>query len=93
MDMPKVGIRELRENLASYLEGGRSFAITRHDQTLGFFVPAQKRSRTEVVAAARAATEEFQRLINSWGATEEELMEEIKEIQKAERKARKHGIA
>jgi hypothetical protein len=33
----KIGMREFRENLAGYLEGGRPLAITRHGETLGFF--------------------------------------------------------
>lgn len=39
METERIGIREFRENLASYLEGGCSGAITRHGETLGFFIP------------------------------------------------------
>ena len=30
METEKIGMREFRENLAGYLEGGRPLAITRH---------------------------------------------------------------
>ena len=42
METEKIGIREFRENLSGYLEGGRALAITRHGETLGFFIPAKK---------------------------------------------------
>jgi hypothetical protein len=45
METVKVGMREFRENLAGYLESGRPLAIMRHGETLGFYIPAQKRSR------------------------------------------------
>lgn len=45
METEKIGTREFRENLAGYLKGGKPLAITRHGETLGFFIPAQKRNR------------------------------------------------
>ena len=36
METEKIGMREFRENLAGYLEGGRPLAITRHGETLVF---------------------------------------------------------
>ena len=50
-----AGMREFRENLAGYLESGKPLAITRHGETLGFFIQAQKRSRKTEVEAMRAA--------------------------------------
>ncbi len=44
MQTDKIGMREFRKNLAAYLEGGPPLAITRHGETLGFFIPAQKRN-------------------------------------------------
>ncbi len=85
MDTEKIGIREFRENLASYLEAGRLLAITRHGETLGFFIPAQKRSRKAEVEAMRAAAKELDTMIASWGASEDELMDEYKEIRQAAR--------
>lgn len=85
METEKIGIREFRENLAGYLEGGRPLAITRHGETLGFFIPAQKRSRKAEVEAMRAAAKELDAMIASWGASEGELMNEYKEIQRTSR--------
>jgi hypothetical protein len=89
MGTEKIGIREFRENLAGYLEGGRALAITRHGETLGFFIPAQKRDRKAEVAAMRAAAKELDAMIASWGASEDELMNEYKEIQRSARAKRR----
>ena len=45
METVKVGMREFRENLAGYLESAAPLAIMRHGETLGFYIPAQKRNR------------------------------------------------
>jgi len=91
MEAEKIGIREFRENLAGYLEGGRSLAITRHGETLGFFIPAQKRNRKAAVEAMRAAAKELDAIIASWGASEDELMGEYKEIRPASREKKKRN--
>ena len=63
METEKVGMREFRENLAGYLEAGRTLAITRHGETLGFFIPARKESRKAEVEAMRAAAKELDDII------------------------------
>jgi antitoxin (DNA-binding transcriptional repressor) of toxin-antitoxin stability system len=80
METEKIGMREFRENLAGYLERGRPLAITRHGQTLGFFIPAQKRSRKAEVEAMRAAAQELDSMIANWGASEDELVGEIRRV-------------
>ena len=91
METEKIGIREFRENLAGYLEGGKPLAITRHGETLGFFIPAQKRSRKAEVEAMRAAAKELDAMISAWGSSEDELMREYKEIQRASREKKKRN--
>ena len=90
METLKIGIREFREKLAGYLESGTPLAITRHGQTLGFYIPAQKRSRKAELEAMRAAAKDLDEMIASWGATEDELMSEYKEIRRTAR-ARKRN--
>ncbi len=91
MEAEKIGIREFRENLASYLEGGRSLAITRHGETLGFFIPVHKRDRQAEIGAMRAAARELDAMIASWGASEDELVSEYKEIRQAAREKKRNG--
>lgn len=80
METEKIGVREFRENLTGYLESGLLLAITRHGETLGFFISAQKRSRKAAVEAMRAAAKELDAMIAQWGASEDELMQECKRI-------------
>ena len=91
METEKIGMREFRENLAGYLEGGRPLAITRHGETLGFFIPAQKRSRKAEVEAMRAAAKELDAMIAAWGASEDELVQEYKEIRRASREKKRNS--
>ena len=88
METEKIGMREFRENLAGYLECGKPLAITRHGETLGFYIPAQKRSRKAEVEAMRAAAKDLDAMIATWGASEDELLEEYKEIQQSSREKR-----
>jgi len=79
-------MREFRENLAGYIEAGTPLAITRHGETLGFYIPAQKRNRKAELEAMRAAAKELDAMIASWGATEDELMAEHRQVRRAARK-------
>ena len=91
MDTEKIGMREFRENLAGYLESGKPLAITRNGETLGFFIPAQKRSRVQEVEAMRAAARDLDAMIASWGVSEDELLREYKEIRRASRESKRNS--
>ena len=91
METEKIGMREFRENLAGYLESGKPLAITRHGETLGFYIPAQKRSRKAEVEAMRAAAKHLDAMIATWGASEDELMEEYKEIRQSSREKKRNA--
>ena len=77
METEKIGIREFRENLAGYLESGKPLAITRHGETLGFYIPAQKRNRDAEVAAMRAAAKDLDALISTWKSERPGLWRQI----------------
>lgn len=91
METEKIGMREFRENLAGYLEAGKPLAITRHGETLGFYIPARKRSRKAEVEAMQAAAKDLDAMIATWGASEDELMEEYKEIRRANREMKRNA--
>lgn len=57
MDSQKVGIREFRDKLASYLlESNVSVTTTRHGDTVGYYISARrKRSDAERAALQEAA--------------------------------------
>ena len=57
MEPVRVGIREFRENLATYLlESSSPVAITRHGDTIGYYIPARRtRSEGDRLALKEAA--------------------------------------
>lgn len=79
MDPIKVGIRDFRENLATYLlESAAPVAITRHGDTVGYFIPARrKRSEAERMALKEAAAQ-LDALLASKGISEEEIVADFK---------------
>jgi hypothetical protein len=91
METVKVGIREFREKLAGYLESGTPLAIMRHGETLGYYIPAQKRDRQAELEAMRAAAQDLDEMISSWGASEEELMKEYTKIRRITREKKRNA--
>jgi len=79
MELVKVGIREFRERLGAYLlESDTPVAITRHGDTVGYFIPARrKRSVTERTALKKAAAR-LDAMLAGKGITEDELAAEFK---------------
>jgi antitoxin (DNA-binding transcriptional repressor) of toxin-antitoxin stability system len=84
----RVGIREFRENLSGFLESHKPVAITRHGQTIGFYVPARRRPEEADLEALRTAGEQLAALLDRSGASEEELVAEFKSLRKARRSGR-----
>ncbi len=85
MGATKVGIREFRENLSSYLESPTPVAITRHGETIGIYVPTKRKPSQADLEALRIAGEKMQKLIVEAGTTEEELVEDFKRLRRARR--------
>ena len=86
MQATKVGIREFRENLSSYLESKTPVAITRHGATIGIYVPTRPKPSQADLEALRSAGEQLQALIAATGASEHELVEEFKRLRRERRK-------
>ncbi len=87
--MESVGIREFREKLSSFLESATPVAITRHGETVGFYVPARRKRSEADLDALRRAGEQLDTLIAVAGATEDELVEEFKELRRQARRAKR----
>jgi antitoxin (DNA-binding transcriptional repressor) of toxin-antitoxin stability system len=88
MQTERVGIREFRENLSGYLESPVPVAITRHGETIGFYVPTRRRPSEADLEALRRAGERLSELIAASGASEEELVNEFKALREARRAGR-----
>ena len=63
----------------------------RHGETLGFYIPARQRSRKAEPEAMRAAAKSLDAMIVSWGAGEDELMEEYTGIRDSTREKKRNA--
>src|SRR5262245_41739273 len=87
METVRVGIRELRSKLAQYLlEADTPIAITRHGDTVGFFIPTRPKRSDADKAALKDAAERFDRVLEESGVTEEELVADFKAWRTKKRK-------
>jgi len=87
METVKVGIREFRDNLASYLlESSAPVAITRHGDTVGYYIPARPKKSEADRVALREAAAKWHETMAAAGLTEEEAMEDFKQLRAADRK-------
>ena len=84
MSASKVGIREFRAGLADFVDADSPVAVTRHGQTVGYFIPI-KQDRAADAAALRAAGEKLDALLQLTEADEDEMVEEFKTLRKAKR--------
>jgi antitoxin (DNA-binding transcriptional repressor) of toxin-antitoxin stability system len=81
----RIGIRELRDKLASYMESTVPIEVTRHGQTVGFYIPVPrcpgKGERDALVEAGHRMQAELARL----GLTEDELVADFMRRRKTRR--------
>ena len=83
METVKVGIREFRDKLATYLlETDAPVAITRHGDTIGYFLPARKKRTDADRAALEEAAAKWQAIMDAEGIDEDEVVAEFKRRRK-----------
>ena len=81
----RIGIRELRDKLASYMESTVPVEVTRHGQTVGFYIPVPRRPGQAEREALLEAGHRMQAELARLGLTEEELVTDFKRWRKARR--------
>jgi PHD/YefM family antitoxin component YafN of YafNO toxin-antitoxin module len=83
----KVGIREFREKLASYLlESEEAVAITRHGDTIGYYIPARRKRSEAERATLKEAASRLQQALAAEGISEEEIIRDFKRWRRSEHK-------
>ncbi len=55
METTKVGIREFRADLAEYIASSTPVAVTRHGQTVGYFIPTHGQVEAGIAALKKAS--------------------------------------
>ena len=75
METVQVGMREFRDNLATYLlESESPVAITRHGDTVGYFIPARRKRSDADRGALREAATRWQEVLDAEGISEDEAV-------------------
>ena len=80
METTKVGIREFRAGMAEYIASSTPVAVTRHGQTVGYFIPTG--SADADIAALKKASKTLDQLLAAQGVDVEELVAEFKAVRK-----------
>ncbi|HVA89523.1 MAG TPA: type II toxin-antitoxin system Phd/YefM family antitoxin [Chloroflexota bacterium] len=79
MQAQKVGIREFRERLARFLALSHPIAVTRHGETVGFFIPTRPNRNASELEALRVAAAYLDRQIAAANVSEDELLRDFQE--------------
>lgn len=85
METTKIGIREFRAGMAAYLASDTPVAITRHGQTVGFFIPAHGLLDASIEALKQTAAE-LDRQLAAQAVDVEEVAAEFKAARKTNKK-------
>lgn len=82
----KVGVREFRERIASFLESDIPVAVTKHGETLGIYVPTRrKRPNSADLSDLRAAADRLAKALTD--VDEEQLVTEFKALRRRRKPA------
>ena len=77
----KVGMREFRAGLAEYLASTTPVAITRHGQTVGYFIPTRGQEEADL-SALKKAGETLDKLLVAQSVDLETVAAEFKKARK-----------
>jgi hypothetical protein len=81
----KVGMREFREHLPQYLLSSSPVAITRHGETMGFYIPAHHAPKQAELNALKQAALALETLLAKHQVSEEDLMAEFRVLRKGKK--------
>lgn len=88
METTKVGIREFRADLAEYIASSTAVAVTRHGQTVGYFIPTQGQVGADL-SALKQASEVLDQLLQTHSVDVNEVVSEFKVARKKATQAKK----
>jgi len=81
MEATKVSIREFRADLAKYIASSVPVAVTRHGQTVGYFIPTQGQVDADI-AALKKASETLDKMLAAKEVDVESVVAEFKTVRK-----------
>ncbi|MDX2347001.1 MAG: type II toxin-antitoxin system Phd/YefM family antitoxin [Legionella sp.] len=78
----KVGVREFRSHLPQYLLTAVPVAITRHGETVGYYIPTRQHVKQSKLDALKEAALKLEKLLVSEGISEDELLVTFRALRK-----------
>jgi hypothetical protein len=81
METTKVGIREFRAGMAEFLASSTPVAVTRHGQTVGYFIPTLGQADAEM-AALKKASKTLDKLLAAKSFDVEAIVADFKTVRK-----------
>ncbi len=88
METTKVGIREFRSDLAEYIASSTPVAVTRHGQTVGYFIPAHGQVQAHL-AALKKASKTLDKLLDTQSVDVDAVVADFKDARKKATQAAK----
>jgi PHD/YefM family antitoxin component YafN of YafNO toxin-antitoxin module len=90
METQRVGIRGFRDKLARYLlESEAPVAITRHGDTVGYYIPARRKRTDAERDAFKEASARWQQILDAKGITEEDAVADFKRLRADDRASKR----
>ena len=80
MQTVKVGIREFREKLASFVESKAPIAVTRHGETIGLYIPTRRKPKDADWKALKTAAAQLDTMLRKARVTEDDLVADFKKV-------------
>ena len=88
MEATKVGIREFRADLAEYIASSTPVVVTRHGQTVGYFIPTQGQVDADL-AALKKASKTLDQMLAAQGVDVDAVVADFKAVRKQARLRKK----
>jgi PHD/YefM family antitoxin component YafN of YafNO toxin-antitoxin module len=76
----KIGVREFRAKLPAYLESESPVTITRHGETLGYYIPVRCDRKQIEIDSLKAAVQALETMMAKLKISEEDIVSEFKTI-------------
>ena len=81
MEATKIGIREFRAGIAEFIASSTPVAVTRHGQTVGYFIPTQGQMDADI-ASLKKASKTLDKLLAAKSVAEEDVVADFKAVRK-----------
>jgi trans-2-enoyl-CoA reductase len=81
METTKVGIRVFRADLAEFIASTKPVAVTRHGQTVGYFIPTKGQVDADI-AALKKASKTLDQMLTAHGVDVDAVVSDFKAARK-----------